>query len=79
MFLADATARTNLDTAIAVDHAAAVEALCRQFGDRVDLIGFHGQTVYHNARGYRASAWPADHSAWRCKLPCQGQFDQCGA
>ena len=50
MFLADATARTNLDTAIAVDHAAAVEALCRQFGDRVDLIGFHGQTVYHNAR-----------------------------
>ncbi|MGB1758396.1 MAG: anhydro-N-acetylmuramic acid kinase [Candidatus Puniceispirillaceae bacterium] len=49
MFLADATARINLDTAIAVDHAAAVEALCRQFGDRVDLIGFHGQTVYHNA------------------------------
>ena len=50
MFLADTTARTNLDTAIAVDHAAAVEALCRQFGGRVDLIGFHGQTVYHNAR-----------------------------
>ena len=39
MFLDDATARTSLDTAIAVDHAAAVEALCRQFGDRVDLIG----------------------------------------
>ena len=50
IFLADATARTNLNTAIAVDHAAVVEALCRQFGDRVDLIGFHGQTVYHNAR-----------------------------
>ena len=50
MFLTDFTARTNLDTAIAVDHATAVESLCRQFGDRVDLIGFHGQTVYHNAR-----------------------------
>ncbi len=49
MFLADAAVRTNLDTAIAVDHAAAVKALCRQFGDRVDLIGFHGQTVYHSA------------------------------
>jgi len=50
MFLADAAARTSLDTAIAVDHAAAVQALCAAFGDRIDLIGFHGQTVYHNAR-----------------------------
>ena len=50
MFLADATARNNLDIAIAVDHATAVQALSAEFGDRVDLIGFHGQTVYHNAR-----------------------------
>ena len=54
IFLADATARANLDTAIAVDHAGAVQALCRQFGDRVDLIGFHGQTVYHSARTNKA-------------------------
>ena len=50
MFLADATARTSLDTAIAIDHANAVQALCATFGDHIDLIGFHGQTVYHNAR-----------------------------
>ena len=50
MFLADAAARNSLDTAIAVDHAAAVQALSAEFGDRIDLIGFHGQTVYHNAR-----------------------------
>ena len=35
MFLADAAARTSLDTAIAVDHAAAVQALSAEFGDRL--------------------------------------------
>jgi len=50
MFLADTSARTSLDTAIAVDHAAAVQALGAEFADRIDLLGFHGQTVYHNAR-----------------------------
>ncbi|MGB0198311.1 MAG: anhydro-N-acetylmuramic acid kinase, partial [Candidatus Puniceispirillaceae bacterium] len=40
MFLADTAARTSLDTAIAVDHAAAVQALGAEFADRIDLIGF---------------------------------------
>jgi len=49
VFLADLAARASLDRAIAVDHAAAVQALCADFDGSIDLIGFHGQTVYHNA------------------------------
>jgi anhydro-N-acetylmuramic acid kinase len=49
VFLADSAARASLDRAIAVDHAAVVEALCADFDGSIDLIGFHGQTVYHNA------------------------------
>ena len=48
-FLADSVARASLDRAIAVDHAAAVQALCADYDGNIDLIGFHGQTVYHNA------------------------------
>lgn len=48
-FLADPVARAGLNSAIAVDHAAAVQALNKHYDSPIDLIGFHGQTVYHNA------------------------------
>lgn len=46
--MADDGARAALDRAIAVDHAVAVTALCESYEGDVDLIGFHGQTIYHN-------------------------------
>jgi len=47
--LADGDARARLELAIAADHARAVEAISAGYNGRIDLIGFHGQTIYHNA------------------------------
>ena len=40
----DARSRQNLDRMIAIDHAAAVDALRAKTATTIDLIGFHGQT-----------------------------------
>ncbi len=39
-----------LEQLIAEDHAAAVKSLITQAGMSVDIIGFHGQTVWHDAK-----------------------------
>jgi anhydro-N-acetylmuramic acid kinase len=44
----DARSRQNLDRMIASDHAAAVDALRAKTATTIDLIGFHGQTIFHD-------------------------------
>ena len=49
-FMADATAYTALSHAITDAHSAAVMALVKQLPDKANmprLIGFHGQTIFH--------------------------------
>ena len=65
MFLADATTRTNLDTAIAVDHTAAVEALgegpegTHQLRDRSD--GVQGNRRGGQSQHVWRIGWPLHH------------------
>jgi len=47
-FLADPHRRTALQNGISEDHAEAVKALRAKTSVEIDLIGFHGQTIYHN-------------------------------
>ena len=47
-FLADPHKTQTLIGAITKDHAQAVKAVMNQTELHIDLIGFHGQTVYHN-------------------------------
>ena len=47
-FLADPHKTQALIRAITTDHAQAVKAVMKQTELHIDLIGFHGQTVYHN-------------------------------
>ena len=44
----DTRPRQNLDRMIASDHAAAVDALRAKTALTIDLIGFHGQTIFHD-------------------------------
>ena len=44
----DSRSRQNLDRMIASDHAAAVNALRAKTARTIDLIGFHGQTIFHD-------------------------------
>ena len=44
----DESMRVNLDRLIAEDHARAVLKLIDADGFNPALIGFHGQTIYHN-------------------------------
>ena len=64
-FLADSHRRTALIIAITNSHADIVNQLLRRAAEKglpaVRLCGFHGQTVYHRARGR------SDHSAGRWK------------
>lgn len=52
-WLAEPNRREALITAITEDHAAAVLALAAKTDMPIDLIGFHGQTVYHNPTARR--------------------------
>ena len=47
----DESMRVNLDRLIAEDHARAVLKLIDAGGFNPTLIGFHGQTIYHNPAG----------------------------
>ena len=47
----DESMRVNLDRLIAEDHARAVLKLIDADGFNPTLIGFHGQTIYHNPAG----------------------------
>lgn len=47
----DDAARLHLDRLIAEDHANAVSGLIKDSGLSPSLIGFHGQTIYHNPSG----------------------------
>ena len=47
----DESMRVNLDRLIAEDHARAVRKLVDANGFTPTLIGFHGQTIYHNPDG----------------------------
>ena len=47
----DGAMRVNLDRLIAEDHAHAVRKLIDAGGFSPALIGFHGQTIYHNSAG----------------------------
>ncbi|MBL6596633.1 MAG: anhydro-N-acetylmuramic acid kinase [Candidatus Puniceispirillum sp.] len=47
----DDAARLHLDRLIAEDHANAVSGLIKESGLSPSLIGFHGQTIYHNPSG----------------------------
>ena len=47
----DAAARQHLDRLIAEDHANAVLQLIDRSNLSPTLIGFHGQTIYHNPTG----------------------------
>ena len=47
----DESMRVNLDRLIAEDHARAVLKLIDADGFNPVLIGFHGQTIYHNPAG----------------------------
>jgi len=40
----------NTEKEITIFHAQAVEQILKKIKVNVDLIGFHGQTIYHNAR-----------------------------
>ena len=48
MLLCATSPRVNLDRLIAEDHARAVLELIDAEGFNPTLIGFHGQTIYHN-------------------------------
>ena len=52
-WLADPHRRDALFTAITEDHAKAVVALAAQSDTPIELIGFHGQTIYHNPAAQR--------------------------
>ena len=40
----------TLEKEITVFHAKAVNEIIKKFKSNIDFIGFHGQTVYHNAK-----------------------------
>ena len=46
--LTDRSSAKELEQLIAEDHAAVVNQLKKQAAITIDLLGFHGQTVYHN-------------------------------
>ena len=39
----------KLNNLVTKEHATVVRKLIKQFDKKVDIIGFHGQTIYHNA------------------------------
>lgn len=53
-FLADPNRRAGLIAGITNDHITAIQSVRDQFPGAVDLIGFHGQTVYHNPAAQRS-------------------------
>ena len=76
--MADAVGRQTLDRYIAEDHAAAVQALIAGHNLSPTLIGFHGQTIYHNPGFDKADGdslgrgtiqlGDADLLAWLCGI-----------
>lgn len=58
----DRLAHQQLGRLIAEDHATAVRALLTKSGLRPNLIGFHGQTIYHNPAGIASGATTLDHA-----------------
>jgi len=40
----------ELSVSLTIDHAEAVSKILSKFSDIINLIGFHGQTIYHNAQ-----------------------------
>ncbi len=46
--LRDRAFALELELLIAEDHAVVVNELKQRAGEKIDLLGFHGQTVYHN-------------------------------
>lgn len=60
-------------------HCEAVEALIRELGidrERVDLIGYHGQTLYHSPKidGCSVQVGEPQFMARRCKIPVVYDF-----
>lgn len=69
--------RRQLDAMIAEDHAAVVETLIDLAGRKPDLIGFHGQTIFHDpAQGVTLQAGDAAYLRQRLGIPVAHDFRQ---
>lgn len=67
----------QLDQRIARDHARACEMLITEAGITPDLVGFHGQTVFHDpGRGVSLQRGDARYLSMRLGVPVVHQFRQ---
>ena len=47
-YIKESSVKKTLNNLITIDHARAIKSLLKKTNIKPDLIGFHGQTIYHN-------------------------------